>query len=93
MEQLADALRRVHAGGRAIDPQLALDAWSEPDPLSDRERQALRLAGQGMSASEIAAHLHLSHGTVRNYLSEAIGKLGVGNRIEAYRLAQQKGWL
>ncbi len=93
VEQLADALRRVHAGGRAIDPQLALDAWSEPDPLSDRERQALRLAGQGMSASEIAAQLHLSHGTVRNYLSEAIGKLGVGNRIEAYRMARQKGWL
>jgi len=92
-EQLADALRRVHDGGRAIDPQLALEAWSEPDPLSERERQALRLAGQGMSASEIAAQLKLSHGTVRNYLSEAIGKLGVGNRIEAYRLARQKGWL
>ena len=92
-EQLADALRRVHAGGRAIDPQLALDAWSEPDPLTERERQVLRLAGQGMSASEIAAQLQLSHGTVRNYLSEAIGKLGVGNRIEAYRLARQKGWL
>ena len=92
-EQLADALRRVHNGGRAIDPQLALEAWSEPDPLSERERQTLRLAGQGMSASEIAAQLKLSHGTVRNYLSEAIGKLGVGNRIEAYRLARQKGWL
>ncbi|NYZ61786.1 response regulator transcription factor [Luteimonas deserti] len=93
VEQLADALRRVQGGGRALDPQLALDAWSEPDPLSDRERQALRLAGEGMSAAEIAGRLHLSHGTVRNYLSEAIGKLGVGNRIEAYRLARQKGWL
>lgn len=92
-EQLADALRRVHGGGRAIDPQLALEAWSEPDPLSERERQALRLAGEGMGAAEIAAQLGLSHGTVRNYLSEAIGKLGVGNRIEAYRLARQKGWL
>ncbi|WP_058835696.1 response regulator transcription factor [Luteimonas abyssi] len=92
-EQLADAVRRVHAGGRAIDPQLALDAWSEPDPLSERERQALRLAGEGMSAADIAARLKLSHGTVRNYLSDAIGKLGVGNRIEAYRLARQKGWL
>lgn len=92
-EQLADALRRVHGGGRAIDPQLALEAWSEPDPLSERERQALRLAGEGMGAAEIAAQLRLSHGTVRNYLSEAIGKLGVGNRIEAYRLARQKGWL
>ena len=92
-EQLADALRQVHRGGRAIDPQLALEAWSEADPLSDRERRVLRLAGEGMSASEIAARLNLSHGTVRNYLSEAIGKLGVGNRIEAYRLAREKGWL
>ena len=92
-EQLADALRKVHRGGRAIDPQLAMDAWSEADPLNDRERQVLRLAGDGMSATEIAAQLNLSGGTVRNYLSEAIGKLGVGNRIEAYRLARQKGWL
>jgi two-component system, NarL family, response regulator DesR len=92
-EQLADALRKVHRGGRAIDPQLALEAWSEADPLNDRERQVLRLAGEGRSAGEIAAQLSLSHGTVRNYLSEAIGKLGVGNRIEAYRLARQKGWL
>ena len=92
-EQLADALRKVHRGGRAIDPQLALEAWSEADPLNDRERQVLRLAGEGMSAVDIAAKLNLSQGTVRNYLSEAIGKLGVGNRIEAFRLARQKGWL
>ena len=92
-ENLAEALRKVHRGGRAIDPQLALDAWSDADPLNDRERQVLRLAGEGRSASDIAAQLNLSHGTVRNYLSEAIGKLGVGNRIEAYRMARQKGWL
>ncbi len=92
-EQLAEAVRSVHRGGRAIDPQLALEAWSEGDPLNDRERQVLRLAGEGQSAGQIAAQLNLSHGTVRNYLSEAIGKLGVGNRIEAYRLARQKGWL
>ena len=92
-EQLAEALRTVHRGGRAIDPQLALEAWSEADPLSDRERQVLRMAGEGLAAADIAARLSLSHGTVRNYLSEAIGKLGVGNRIEAYRLARQKGWL
>lgn len=92
-EQLADALRKVHRGGRVVDPQLAVDAWSEADPLNDRERQVLRLAGEGLSAGEVAAQLHLSQGTVRNYLSEAIGKLGVGNRIEAYRLARQKGWL
>lgn len=92
-EDLAEALRKVHRGGRAIDPQLALDAWGKADPLNDRERQVLRLAGEGMSAGEIAAQLNLSPGTVRNYLSEAIGKLGVGNRIEAYRLARQQGWL
>ncbi len=92
-EKLAEALRQVMRGGRSIDPQLALEAWGEADPLSDRERQALRLAGEGLSAGDIALQLHLSPGTVRNYLSEAIGKLGVGNRIEAYRLARQKGWL
>lgn len=92
-EQLADAIRQVHRGGRSIDPQLAVDAWSQADPLNDRERQVLRLAGEGMTASDIAATLHLSAGTVRNYLSEAIGKLGVANRVEAYRAARQKGWL
>ncbi len=92
-EDLAQALRKVQRGGRVIDPQLAIEAWSEADPLNDRERQVLRLAGEGLSAGEIAARLHLSQGTVRNYLSEAIGKLGVGNRIEAYRMARQKGWL
>ncbi len=92
-EQLAEAIRQVQRGGRVIDPQLAVDAWSEADPLNERERQVLRLAGEGRSAGEIATQLNLSSGTVRNYLSEAIGKLGVGNRIEAYRLARQKGWL
>ena len=92
-EQLAEAIRKVYRGGRAIDPQLALEAWSGDDPLNDRERQVLRLAGEGLSAGDIASQLHLSQGTVRNYLSEAIGKLGVSNRIEAYRLARQKGLL
>ena len=92
-ERLAEALRQVHRGGRAIDPELALEAWGEADPLNERERQVLRLAGEGRSSAEIAAQLNLSQGTVRNYLSEAIGKLGVANRIEAYRLARQRGWL
>ena len=92
-ENLAEALRKVHRGGRSIDPQLAVDAWSEADPLNERERQVLRMAGEGMGAGDIATQLNLSHGTVRNYLSEAIGKLGVSNRIEAHRLARQKGWL
>ncbi len=92
-DQLADAVRKVHRGGRVIDPQLALEAWTEADPLNERERQVLRLAGEGLSAAQIATQLSLSHGTVRNYLSEAIGKLHAANRIEAYRLARQKGWL
>ena len=91
--QLAQALRQVHAGGRAIDPQLAVAAWGEQDPLNERERQVLRLAGEGVKSADIADRLHLSPGTVRNYLSEAIGKLNAGNRIEAFRLARQKGWL
>jgi two-component system response regulator DesR len=92
-EQLARAVRQVHAGGRAIDPQLALEAWSEPDPLTDRERGVLRLAGEGLTGAEIGERLGLSEGTVRNYLSEAIAKLGAKNRVEAARLARMKGWL
>jgi two-component system response regulator DesR len=91
--QLADAIRRVVAGGRAIDPSLAAEAWSDPDPLTDRERQVLRLADEGLTGEAIARTLRLSEGTVRNYLSEAIGKLGAANRVEAARLARMKGWL
>jgi two-component system, NarL family, response regulator DesR len=91
--RLADAIRRVAAGGRAVDPSLAAEAWTEPDPLSDRERQILRMADDGRSSAEIARALRLSEGTVRNYLSEAMGKLGARNRTEAARLARQKGWL
>jgi two-component system response regulator DesR len=90
---LADAVRRVHAGQRVIDPELATEAWAEEDPLSDRERQVLRLAAEGSTSGDIAAKLHLSEGTVRNYLSEAISKLGAGNRVEAARIARMKGWL
>ncbi len=90
---LAEAIRTVHSGRRAIDPQLAADAWTEADPLTDREREVLRLAGEGLANAEIAARLHLSDGTVRNYLSEAIGKLGVSNRTAAARLARERGWL
>lgn len=90
---LAGAIRKVHAGGRMIDPELAVEALSERDPLSERERQVLRLAGDGIEGSDIAARLGLSEGTVRNYLSEAITKLGAANRVEAARLARAKGWL
>lgn len=90
---LADAIRTVHHGGRAVDPTLAADAWAEADPLTNRERQVLRLAGDGLSNADIAARLHLSDGTVRNYLSEAIGKLGASNRTAAARRARDRGWL
>jgi two-component system response regulator DesR len=90
---LADAVRRVHGGLRAIDPDLAMQAWGEVDPLSDRERQVLRLAGDGHSSVDIAQALGLADGTVRNYLSEAIGKLGASNRVEAARIAREQGWL
>ncbi|HEX2121751.1 MAG TPA: response regulator transcription factor [Thermoanaerobaculia bacterium] len=92
-EQLANAVRRVHAGGRVVDPELAAEAWSEPDPLTDRERQVLRMAGDGQSSADIAGNLNLSEGTVRNYLSEAISKMGAANRVEAARIARDKGWL
>ncbi|MFZ2998955.1 MAG: response regulator transcription factor [Undibacterium umbellatum] len=91
---LATAIRTVHAGGRAIAPELAMESWGgEQDPLSERERQVLRLAGTGSSSTEIAKLMHLSEGTVRNYLSEAISKLRAKNRVDAYRLARDQGWL
>jgi len=92
-QKFAEVLRRVQAGERVVAPELAAEGWVEADPLLERERQVLRLAGEGVASGRIADELGLSHGTVRNYLSQAIGKLGVGNRIEAYRLARQKGWL
>ena len=79
----------MQKGLRVIDPQLAAEAWSdEPDPLTDRERQVLRLAGEGTSTLDIANELKLSEGTVRNYLSEAISKLGAANRVDAARIAR-----
>ncbi|HEY3841586.1 MAG TPA: response regulator transcription factor [Bryobacteraceae bacterium] len=90
---LASAVRRVHSGGRAIDPELAGEAWTELDPLTDRERQVLRFADEGATTADIASRLKLSEGTVRNYLSEAISKLGAANRTEASRIARMKGWL
>ena len=93
-DTLATAIRTVHAGGRAIAPELAIESWSgQQDPLSERERQVLRLAGTGSSSTEIAKIMHLSEGTVRNYLSEAISKLDAKNRVEAFRLARDAGWL
>ncbi|MBC3808296.1 response regulator transcription factor [Undibacterium seohonense] len=93
-EDLAKAIRTVHGGGRAIAPELAMESWSgQQDPLSERERQVLRLAGTGSTSIEIAKLMHLSEGTVRNYLSEAISKLNAKNRVEAFRMARDEGWL
>jgi two-component system response regulator DesR len=93
-DKLADAIRRVAAGGRVIDPDLAATAAFAPgDPLTDRERAVLRLADDGRSNKEIGRALDLSPGPVRNYLSEAAAKLGAANRIEASRIARENGWL
>jgi two-component system response regulator DesR len=91
--ELAEAIRRVHAGGRAVDPALAAEAWTDADPLTDRERQVLRLAGDGKRGADIASEMGLAEGTVRNYLSEAISKVGGRNRVDAARIARARGWL
>lgn len=93
-EQLADAVRRVQAGLRVVDPALAEASLFEgANPLSERERQVLRLAADGRSAAAIASEVFLSAGTVRNNLSSAIGKVGASNRAQAVRMAQDKGWI
>lgn len=92
--QLADAVRRVHAGLRVVDPALAADSLVAGDsPLSPRESEVLREARDGASVADIARRLHLSPGTVRNHLSAAIGKTGAGNRAEALGVAERQGWL
>lgn len=92
--QLAVAIRRAMAGERIVDPGLATAALSEGDsPLTEREHDVLAATARGQSIAAIARALYLSEGTVRNYLSEAIQKLGAGNRVEAARIAEQRGWL
>jgi two-component system, NarL family, response regulator DesR len=92
--QLAVAIRRVMAGERVVDPELALTALSEGNnPLTHREREVLAASLHGASVADIAATLVVSEGTVRNHLSEAIQKMGAHNRVEAARLAEAKGWL
>jgi two-component system response regulator DesR len=93
-EQLIDAVRRVAAGERVVDPQLALAALEMADnPLSPREAEILKRHAAGASAAEIAAELFLSYGTVRNYLASAVTKLGARNRVDAARIATDAGWL
>lgn len=91
--ELADAIRSVARGETVVSHDLNDAMWVGHDPLSDRDRKILRLAEKGLSNKEIARELNLSPGTVRNYLNEATEKLGVSNRIEAFRMARENGWL
>ncbi|MCK8127384.1 response regulator transcription factor [Pseudoalteromonas sp. 2CM39R] len=92
-EHLINAIKSVNQGRRVIDPELALLALSDTDPLTNKERKALKLAADGLKTQDIAKTLFLSEGTVRNYLSEAMSKLNAVNRVDAARIARQKGWL
>jgi len=93
-DQLADAVRRVHAGLRVVDPALAEASLFEgASPLTERERQILRLSADGRPIAQIAGEVFLSPGTVRNHLSSAIGKLGADNRAQAAQIARDKGWI
>jgi len=92
-DYLVDAIKKVQAGQRVIAPELALMALDDRDPLTEKERKAIKLAGDGLKTADIAKKLFLSEGTVRNYLSEAISKLNAVNRIDAARIAKQKGWI
>jgi two-component system response regulator DesR len=92
--QLADAVRRVHAGLRVVDPALAAETLTSGDsPLTPRETDLLRAARDGGTVADLARALHLSEGTVRNYLSAAMGKTGARTRAEAVRIAEESGWL
>lgn len=92
--RLAEVVRRAHAGLRTVDPQLANDLlFSGPNPLTTREQEVLSLARGGEPVASLARKLFLSPGTVRNHLSSAIGKTGAANRVEAARIATERGWL
>ena len=92
--QLARYIRRVAGGERVIDPALAVAAWcAPPNPLTVREREILRVAARGAPSAEIAHTVHLSVGTVRNYVSSIMRKTGARNRLEAVRIASEAGWL
>ena len=94
VEQLVDAIRRVHQGMKVVDPELAAQSLAVgPSPLTAKETEVLQAAAAGGSTAAIAARLFLSEGTVRNHVSAAIGKLGVANRAEAVRTASDNGWI
>lgn len=93
-DRLAEVVRAVHAGGRYVDPELAAEAISAGDnPLTPREADILELAADGVPADEIAAKVALSPGTVRNYISSAMRKLGAANRHDAVQIARRNGWI
>jgi two-component system response regulator DesR len=92
--ELAAAIRTVAAGGRVVDPALALVALEAPEsPLSQRETEVLRLSASGAQPAEIAERLFLTYGTIRNYLTSAVTKLGARNRVDAIRIATESGWI
>lgn len=93
VEELAKALRTVRNGGRVISPELAMSAFDAENPLTERDQEVLRIAAEGLTTTEIAKQLFLSEGTVRNYISDILHKLGAKNRVEAVKIAQTKGWL
>lgn len=94
VEQLVDAVRRVHRGLRVVDPELAAQSLATgPNPLSAKETEVLRSVARGGTSADVAARVFLSEGTVRNHVSSAIGKLGVTNRVEAVRAATENGWI
>ncbi len=92
-DELSQAVRTVASGGTVIAPELSQASWVLPDSLNDREREILRLAEAGKTNKQISKALNLTLGTVRNYLTEAMHKLGASNRIEAFRTARENGWL
>lgn len=93
IEVLVQSLQKIQTGQQVISNELLLQALDDQDPLTEKERKALRLAGEGMSTAAIAKALFIAEGTARNYLSEAMSKLHASNRTEAARIAHQKGWL
>ncbi|RTE86608.1 MULTISPECIES: DNA-binding response regulator [Gammaproteobacteria] len=93
IDVLVSSLKRIANGEQVISNELLLQALGQEDPLTDKERKALKLAGEGMSTQTIAKELFIAEGTARNYLSEAMSKMHASNRVEAARIAHQKGWL
>jgi two-component system, NarL family, response regulator DesR len=91
-EELASSIRNVMAGKRIYAPELMDDVYSEENPLTEREMDVLELVADGRNTKEIASQLSITTGTVRNYISTILDKLGVKNRIEAITQSKQKGW-